>query len=1305
MALIPVFYTASTKDVAEKSHNQGILKYPGICWIQDIETVVYVSSDNELHYAKGNEQIDKVIDAVSGHLPALNDDGSLVDSGKSVDDFEVAGAAAETAKNEVLKYIGTLSDEYEDVISYIKDISADSKAYTDEKISELEDLWVHVTYVRNNNEYEYTKDVSFETIDTYYKSHTVNDIFISYEWFSNTYNGILRKANPGYSYEFIVWKSINENIAITIYKNERIELSPKALDNIPYIDDSDDDYINFGNAVCRILGRAPIGVVSTGDGMSNKSYLVVNISFDRGRGTCLIGDAKTGFKRYSYNSSNMTIEPSSYVIKNPNPNKLILTGGAEAEYDGTSEVTVDIPEPYIFDVSESGDIPHIADSSVTFSVIKEKAEATPTNVYLRFRGILYPLNYVADIGAQISFRGFDYELFLNSDNSITIETIYYMDSLVGTITKNDDGTYSIDATFGYMLENECGIAYFFMGDDNSPQQYLLIGATYNESEEKNIQSVKYIGIDGNTITLITFELNGTLVNPPTVTVEQKPIVPDTLPNPNALTFSGLVEGNYDGSEAVNIEIPQDMWIHINKGIRDFTFEEIDNYYKSHPDNNIFICYTETIGDNDIERKGILEAADPGNSYMFGVWGFSDNNNSTNIITKSIITISKDDRISFNNQDSIVPTIWTNSVMTFENAVCTLLSNNDCGIVHASNSSGYDTYLVIKTHFDRGYGTCIISSSDTSFKAYAYNLRDMTIAPYTPNIISITREDGKYKSSLWFSAIKEISPENMLVCYNNAYGRLVSMDDDKAVFKILKSTVVPFDVHISINSDNSVEVKPGIPSAYLNKNDDDTYVLNLSNTFMNDEFVIDYYDDATQSSYSGRYYKSINNQTTFRIWLSETEIMDVAVDFSTINDDTDLSAVPVTVEKKALGSNSFIVKVTPTYSNSGTTYSSDHSFSEIEEAYNNGLNPIVMYDNYVICQMVRINLLEAEFVSPSSSNRSYNIVIDKNSVTVDEFNIITSDKVIPDLDNVLDALDPVYPREYPVSAQAIGKLRDSIKESIPTQLSQLESRDYDSLENKPIVSINDLIDGDKFTYTETKPNAQGFVTRTYKFIINPDLDFNDRLFRVDVPDNVGSIIILIVTKKTDGSNYLTYYIMGAANGEILAINTNKANKMMVVNRIFTGSRMLIEFDDTGCYKNSTSYFSIYKSDVLTKTNTVEFTPTEDYHPATKKYVDDTCEEYSSTVRVEKTSSDTTAEIEPNKLYVFPEMASLTYTLATPEDTSIANEYHFVFRSGATATELVNPSDVNVPDGFTVDANKVYEVSILEGCMTYQSWAVS
>ena len=94
-----------------------------------------------------------------------------------------------------------------------------------------------------------------------------------------------------------------------------------------------------------------------------------------------------------------------------------------------------------------------------------------------------------------------------------------------------------------------------------------------------------------------------------------------------------------------------------------------------------------------------------------------------------------------------------------------------------------------------------------------------------------------------------------------------------------------------------------------------------------------------------------------------------------------------------------------------------------------------------------------------------------------------------------------------------------------------------------------------------------------------------------------------------------------------------------------------------------------------------------------------------VRVEKTSEDTAVELEPNKLYIFPEMASLTYTLATPTDTTIANEYHFIFTSGSTATQLVNPAGVSVPDNFIIESNKVYEISILEGCLAYQSWAVS
>lgn len=87
------------------------------------------------------------------------------------------------------------------------------------------------------------------------------------------------------------------------------------------------------------------------------------------------------------------------------------------------------------------------------------------------------------------------------------------------------------------------------------------------------------------------------------------------------------------------------------------------------------------------------------------------------------------------------------------------------------------------------------------------------------------------------------------------------------------------------------------------------------------------------------------------------------------------------------------------------------------------------------------------------------------------------------------------------------------------------------------------------------------------------------------------------------------------------------------------------------------------------------------------------------RIEKLDTDTTVTLEPNKLYIFPEMKSLTYTIG--EGTG---EVHFIFKSGTTATRVVHPDGVNI-GSFTVESNKVYEVSILEGLLTSQNWSVS
>lgn len=122
------------------------------------------------------------------------------------------------------------------------------------------------------------------------------------------------------------------------------------------------------------------------------------------------------------------------------------------------------------------------------------------------------------------------------------------------------------------------------------------------------------------------------------------------------------------------------------------------------------------------------------------------------------------------------------------------------------------------------------------------------------------------------------------------------------------------------------------------------------------------------------------------------------------------------------------------------------------------------------------------------------------------------------------------------------------------------------------------------------------------------------------------------------------------------------------------------------------------EALAKDNTTEYTPTGDYNPATKKYVDDAVGGVSAATPCQQmTAEDTTVTLQPNVLYVFPEMATLTVTLATPANTAIANEYHFFFTSGATATVFslaAADGSTIYSDAYSIDANMRYEVSVLD-----------
>ena len=83
---------------------------------------------------------------------------------------------------------------------------------------------------------------------------------------------------------------------------------------------------------------------------------------------------------------------------------------------------------------------------------------------------------------------------------------------------------------------------------------------------------------------------------------------------------------------------------------------------------------------------------------------------------------------------------------------------------------------------------------------------------------------------------------------------------------------------------------------------------------------------------------------------------------------------------------------------------------------------------------------------------------------------------------------------------------------------------------------------------------------------------------------------------------------------------------------------------------------------------------------------------------KTSADTSVTLQTGKFYEFPEMATLAVTVTA------TGMYAFRFTSGATPTTLT-VTGATMPDSFTVEANKVYEVNIYQGYGVVQSWTAS
>lgn len=73
--------------------------------------------------------------------------------------------------------------------------------------------------------------------------------------------------------------------------------------------------------------------------------------------------------------------------------------------------------------------------------------------------------------------------------------------------------------------------------------------------------------------------------------------------------------------------------------------------------------------------------------------------------------------------------------------------------------------------------------------------------------------------------------------------------------------------------------------------------------------------------------------------------------------------------------------------------------------------------------------------------------------------------------------------------------------------------------------------------------------------------------------------------------------------------------------------------------------------------------------------------------------TTKTISPNIYYKWGEVAELNITLGDAANDDIVNEYMIEFISGATPTNLVLPADLKYEEPLVVEANKIYQIDII------------
>ena len=174
----------------------------------------------------------------------------------------------------------------------------------------------------------------------------------------------------------------------------------------------------------------------------------------------------------------------------------------------------------------------------------------------------------------------------------------------------------------------------------------------------------------------TIEVPVTSVNGMTgevnIEIPEIPEIPETLPNPNALTFTGAVDATYDGSSAVTVEIPEQTqadWEQSDDTSKDYVKNR--THYKQVEDSQeiLDVLYEASTLSDKYYQSGLPIACEPVLGASYNVWIYGEGT------TRGCVLKQYSDTMWYLGNLTVMPYNWYDGDDTGENFLITFRVSN------------------------------------------------------------------------------------------------------------------------------------------------------------------------------------------------------------------------------------------------------------------------------------------------------------------------------------------------------------------------------------------------------------------------------------------------------------------------------------------------------------------------------------------------------------------------------------------------------------------------------------------------------